>query len=233
MENENKEKELYEQDSDNIFSFEYKGQKGKNNQIYRKWENSMFEKYGNDAKLFYCKNDDIFFYVSNKECMEYPYYSTRCPKCNYSICQICSTIKDYMYDGSCCIKRRLYYCFHEDSQEFIKHKERGDKFEHYISIFLTPYVNLIYIITCIAPLLFYKLNFKNNSDYEYGLNQLTFIIFFFLYSLFAIIISICYTFINIYFLIILWFISFPFKLIPIKFVVGILYHSGVSNYIIF
>ena len=172
MENESKEKELYEYNSDNIFGFEYKGQKGKNNQIYRKWENSMFEKYGNDAKLFYCKNDDIFFYVSNKECMEYPYYSTRCPKCNYSICHICSTImKKEFDDGNCCIKRRLYYCFHEDSQEFIKNKENEggyyhDTFKDKSPLFLIPFINQIYIIACISAILFYKLYLEKHYSYE-------------------------------------------------------------------
>ena len=28
----------------------------------------MFKKYGKDAKLFKCKNENILFYVSKKEC---------------------------------------------------------------------------------------------------------------------------------------------------------------------
>ena len=94
--------------------------------------------------------------------------------------------------------------------------------------FLIPFVNFIYVIACISALLFYKLNLKykdDNYEYEYRLKDkyaCTFIIVFVLNSLFAIALSISYILINIYFLLFLWLILFPFKLIPIKYLDGIL-----------
>ena len=132
--------------------------------------------------------------------------------------------------GKCCLKIRLYYSFHEDSQEYINpigpYAEYAGKFNP--TFFLIPFVNFIYIIACISALLFYKLILKykdDNHEYEYRLKDkyvCTFIIFFVLNSLFAIVLSISYILINIYFLLFLWLISFPFKLIPIKYVAGIL-----------
>jgi len=76
MENDDKKLKLYEssENEDNIFISEYQGQSLKNNINYKNWENSMFVKYGKDAKLFHCQEDKIYYYVSNKNCMEYPYY---------------------------------------------------------------------------------------------------------------------------------------------------------------
>ena len=234
MENDDKEKKLYNfsENKDNIFTSEYKGQSIKNNINYKNWENSMLEKYGKDAKLFHCQEDDILYYVSNKECMEYPYYCTRCPKCNYFICYYCETMTnhDKAEFGKCCLKRRLYYSFHQDSQEYINPIGPFAKYAGRFSpfFFLIPFVNLVYIIACISALLFYKLNLKykdDNYEYEYRLKDkyaCTFIVFFVLNGLFAIILSIPYIIINIYFLLFLWLISLPFKLIPIKYLGGIL-----------
>ena len=123
MENDDKKLKIYDssENEDNIFSSEYQGQSLKNNINYKNWENSMFVKYGKDAKLFHCQEDKIYYYVSNKNCMEYPYYCTRCPKCNYFVCYFCQTMTnhDEAEYGKCCLKRRLYYSFHEDSQEYI------------------------------------------------------------------------------------------------------------------
>ena len=69
-----------------IFRPEYENQKIKNNQNFINWENSIFKKYGNDAKLFKCTKDKIYFYTSNKDCMDYPFYACRCPECNYFVC---------------------------------------------------------------------------------------------------------------------------------------------------
>ena len=239
MENDSKERAIIEDKSenekneDNIFSSESKDQKFKNNQDYKNWENSMFKKYGNDAKLFHCHEDNIFFYVSNKECMDYPYYSAKCPKCNYYVCYFCPFRDDNEKTGygMCCFKRRLYYSFHQDSQVFIApigHWENyGRKLNDILIFFLFPFINSVYIIACISALLYYKMILKDyrcSEDYEDRLNKNKYIfeIFFVINSLFAIVLSISYIIINFYFLLFMWIISLPFKLIPIKFWAGIL-----------
>ena len=139
--------------------------------------------------------------------MEYPYYYARCPECNYFICYFCELItdKDEAGFGNCCIKRRLYYSFHQDSQEYINpigpYANYAGTFNSFN--FLIPFVNLVYIIACISALLFYKLNLKYkgyNREYKYS--------FFVFNGLFAIALSIPYILINIYFLLFLWLISY-------------------------
>ena len=76
-------------DKENIFIPDYFNQKIKNNNKFKTWENLMFQKYGENARLFKCTVDKIYFYVSNKDCMEYPYYSSYCPMCNNVICYFC------------------------------------------------------------------------------------------------------------------------------------------------
>ena len=102
-------------DEDNIFIPDYFGQKVKNSKLFKNWENSMLKKYGNNAVLIYCSEDDLYFYSSNKEYYNFPYCSFQCPNCKYNICYYCSlkinkNNNDY---GACCVKRKIYYSFHE------------------------------------------------------------------------------------------------------------------------
>ena len=53
-------------------------------------------------------------------------------------------------------------------------------------------------------------------------SSFVFILFFVINALFAIVLSISYILINFYFLLIMWIISLPFKLVPIKYWAGIL-----------
>ena len=232
MENDNEER-IYEEDisnrKDNVFSTEYKGQNLKNNQNYKNWKNSMFKKYGNDAKLFHCHKDNILFYVSNKECMDYPYYATRCPKCNYFVCYFCPFMEDREHAGygKCCLKRRLYYSFYQDSQIFISPrgfwKSYDTTLNDVILVYLIPFLNLVFTIACISALLFYKMHLDGHYCYENRIKTgCVFELFFVINALFAIVLSISYILLNFYFLLIMWIISLPFKLIPIKFWAGII-----------
>ena len=46
--------------------------------------------YGQNAILFHCLKDNIYFYVSYKECLSHPIYKSYCPKCKQNICYYCS-----------------------------------------------------------------------------------------------------------------------------------------------
>ena len=63
-------------EKENIFIPDYFHQSIQNNNKFKTWENLMLQKYGNNARLFKCTVDKLYFYVSNEECMEYPYYSS-------------------------------------------------------------------------------------------------------------------------------------------------------------
>ena len=97
-------------EKENIFIPDYFNQNIQNNNKFKTWENLMLKKYGNNARLFKCTKDKIYFYVSNKDCMEYPYYSSKCPICNNVICYYCFRNSTYMRMEfcKCCIRRRLY-----------------------------------------------------------------------------------------------------------------------------
>ena len=213
-----------------IFRPEYENQKIKNNQNFINWENSIFKKYGNDAKLFKCTKDKIYFYTSNKDCMDYPFYACRCPVCNYFICYYClgRTDHDHAEFGQCCIRRRLYYSFHYDGLELLKPNESGDNDEVFaLLLFIIPFISMVFSIGAISALLFYKMEFYDGNRfycYEGRIknNAITFATFFVLNLLFAVVLSIPFFFLNIFVLIVLWLISIPFKLIPVKFVAGVL-----------
>ena len=88
---------------------------------------------------------------------------------------------------------------------------------------------MVFTIGAISALLFYKMRYydeKKNYWYWYENriknNVATFITFFVVNALFAVVLSIPFFFFNIFILLILWIISIPFKLIPLKFVAGVI-----------
>ena len=68
----------------NGFKLDYVGQ-SLNNSKFINWKADMYKKFGKDAKLFKCKNENILFYVSKKEC-ESQLYPCKCPSYHESIC---------------------------------------------------------------------------------------------------------------------------------------------------
>jgi hypothetical protein len=235
MENENEVEFINKNNNFEIFRPDYENQNIKNNQNFINWENSIFKKYGNDAKLFKCTKDNIYFYTSNKDCIDYPYYVCHCPECNYYVCYYCSARTEPRYSGfgQCCIRRRLYYLFYEDGLEYIKPDKRWNfdkptEFNGFpLVMFLLPFINMVYTIGAISALLFYKMEFYDGNDFNCYENRIknnvtTFLTFFIVNALFAVVLSIPFFFYNIFVLIILWLISIPFKLIPVKFVAGVI-----------
>ena len=59
---------------------------------FLKWKKTMIKIYGENAKLFKCIKDDIFFYSTDKDCKSYPFYRHKCPICKVQICLYCSQI---------------------------------------------------------------------------------------------------------------------------------------------
>ena len=149
-------------EKENIFIPDYFNQNIQNNNKFKTWENLMLQKYGSNARLFKCTVDKIYFYISDKDCMEYPYYSSYCPICKNVICYFCLRNSTYirMEFCKCCIRRRLYYLFHLGSQEYINPigplKDYADKFESGIIIYLVPFLNMIFTIGAISSMFFIK-----------------------------------------------------------------------------
>ena len=55
---------INEMKTDNMLMLDYDGQSLKDNLKFNSWKNIMLQKYGNDAKLFKCSYDAIYFYCS-------------------------------------------------------------------------------------------------------------------------------------------------------------------------
>ena len=107
----------------NLFMNDYYGQNLKKNESFIKWKNEMKKIYGNDAVLFECKKDKVYFYASKAECKKIPMYKQICPICNFTICYYCARhIRDNYDNGRCCFLRRLYCAINQDGFLFINDK---------------------------------------------------------------------------------------------------------------
>ena len=194
MENDIKEKEF---NDENIFKIDYKGQNLKKNNQFLNWKNMMLEKYGYNAKIFYCNLDKIFFCSYQFSCRD-EFFKRKCPFCNYKICYFCGR-----YDYDCCLKIELY----KNAQEF---SFSENIFREILFIYLIPYLNSIYLF---LSLFCY---FASDKDGEKGA------LHFCLEYLLAIILSIPYIITTIILLIILVVISIPFNFFPFKVFAGFL-----------
>ena len=195
MENDIKEKEINEDNlglNENVFGIEYIGQNLKKNEKFLNWKNIMLEKLGNEAKLFFCKNDKIYFYgyVSSS-------FTSICPICGFNICYFCSKIYN-----NCCIKRKIY-------ENVKKYSLEKDLCSEAIIAYFIPYLNSIYIMLTIS---YFFLREEIDKHYHY----------FFILYLMAIILSIPYFFTVIIFLIFLFIISIPFNFLPFKVFAGLM-----------
>ena len=68
------------------FKLDFSGQKIEGNKDFEEFKNKQIIELCKDAKLFQCKKDNIYFYISKKDCKLHPYYSKKCPLCKNSIC---------------------------------------------------------------------------------------------------------------------------------------------------
>jgi len=206
------------QNYNNIFHLDYKGQLLKSHIKYENWKNKMFEIYGDDAKLYKCIYDNIYFYGSNKEFYEFPFCKSRCTLCYKKICYFCSrNTEDNKDFGNCCIKRKFYY--------IILHDINNDNFEKdfyfYLLIFFVPMITLFLFIGVISENFYYFLiKFDNNICY-YEANDFTSKIII-LNGGISLILSIVFLVHDIYLKIIFLFISLFYKFSPLKYYLQII-----------
>ena len=126
---------------ENIFQIDYEGQNIKDSEAFIKWQDEMKKRYGNDAKLFKCNKDKIYYYGSIQDCKTIPLYKVKCPICKYTNCYYCSRhVRDYYDYGNCCISRRIHCLFFQSKNSFTKDIEtnKHNYREQYI-FFLIPF----------------------------------------------------------------------------------------------
>ena len=240
MENENIERlnENNKLNSQNIFKLDYKGQSLKGNIKFEEWKKEMLNIYGNDAKLFKCKRDYIYFYCSNQDCKTLPFYESVCPICHYRICYFCSKCSKYDYThGECCIIRRIYCMIFQDGFTYINGSADEEyNFKENI-IFLCPIIGFMYFAALFSIAFFYKLKVKDknvNEEY-YGIyedeikdSENNFCKFETIVGLnigLTFVLSFTFLILDIYFKILFILISLIFKGYPFKFYFGILYEG--------
>ena len=199
--------------SENIFKLDYKDQSLKSNSLFNAWKNKMLLKYGRDAKLFKCKNENLFFYVPYQEYKNKFFFSGKCPSCNTSLCYFCFK----KASRNCCITIRTYYIFFEDTIDSIENDNK--KFCIEFLKFLIPISSLFLIIGIFAKIWYYTLQ-RKDDDKTYFKDKDIYWASILIYGLTAIILSIIFMFFDIYLKIILLFISLFSKCYPIKYYIG-------------
>ena len=60
--------------ANDYFKLDFPGQNLKGNKLYEDFKKRKLKELGNDAKLFYCKRENLYFYKSKNECKEAPFY---------------------------------------------------------------------------------------------------------------------------------------------------------------
>ena len=112
MENDVKENQEYLINiNKNYFKLDFSKQKLKGNREFEEYKKLKLNELGKDAKLFHCKKDNLYFYVSKIECKTLPYYFKKCPLCYNYICYFCerNTYERIGIKGNCSINLALYY----------------------------------------------------------------------------------------------------------------------------
>ena len=149
---------------ENAFQLEYADQKlNEDNIVFRRWHDKMIEKFGRNAKLFKCIKDNIYFYASNEDCKNYPFYQSRCPCCNNPICYFCHRyVKDSYGNGLCCLSRKFFCFFLQDGLRLINQIDPDNDYPQdyykFLTFFLIPGLNLLFFMSTMHVQLFYKLS---------------------------------------------------------------------------
>ena len=206
------------QNDDNIFQLDYQGQILKTNIKYQKWKNKMIKIYGDDAKLYRCIYDNIYFYGSNEEFHKFPFCKSQCSLCYKTICYFCSRNTENNKDfGNCCIKRKINY--------IILHDINNDNFEKdfyfYLLIFFVPIITLFLFIGIISEYFYYLLIKYDKNIFYYEDNDFTSKIIIINGGI-SLMLSIVFLVHDIYLKIIFLFVSLFYKISPLKYYLKII-----------
>ena len=231
-ENQQNFKELIE-----YFKLDFPTQKLKGNRQFEEYKYKKLKDLGKDAKLFHCKIDNIYFYLSKEDCKTYPFYYKKCPLCNNYICYFCERCTEHPINekGNCCPKLRLYYLF------FVIGFKPLNKFNRdcltIMSIF--PIYSAVSYSIIILNVLFFELKPKHkrmnkyeyieNTYNSYLMNSFCFGFTIFITSLFGEwLLNICYSIYDAYFKIFLLVVSLFTKFCPFKYFISIAADASLS-----
>ena len=221
-ESQNKENILGE----NYFQILYPNQNYKLSFEYKHWKKNVDKILGKNGKEIFCEKDNIIIYQKYKNIDN----GIFCPICNKFLygCEYCNKILNKV-TKRCCLKAFINENI-KNSYKFIKMEKEEDKGDYYFYLFMSfiPFLCISQTILISLNLFFLGLENKRHEiidkiDMKDNLNN----IFIYVIVLYTILMVIPYTifFYSIYLIILI--LSLPFKLYPIKLLLG--FYSSVSE----
>ena len=198
------------------FRISYKNQKYEKSQEYKKWKQTMQEKFGNVGKEIICNKDNTIIYkIHNDNDIK-----IKCPTCNSDLynCIFCNKTRNKK-SHKCCIKAYFKYCIKDHYKnryiKFEQDKESKNIFKRTLLSSFFPLFPIFYIIFAFIDLFYF--NMREEKDNEEENLILEIIAFSFIFVM-----TINFAIIYYLFFLILFLISLPFNLYPIKMYFGVL-----------
>ena len=219
---------------------------------FEEFKKRKLKEQGKDAKLFYCKTNNIYFYESEKNCEAEPYYKKRCPLCKKYICYFCKSQESYSAElniGYCCIKLFVHDLLFYRAKKFLEEPYFDwidAPFRNITILSILPITGFIAYYIVFLNILLFELIIKTNPKENklHGENELHLFhynriythYYFFTFSypnlftsliyLSGLSLSICYTIYDIYFKILLLIISLFTKFCPFIYFIGVI-NNGI------
>jgi hypothetical protein len=238
-------------DMNDYFQLDFAKEDLKGNRKFEEFKKQRLDELGKDAKLFHCKNDNIYFYVNKKECEiddeNNICYFKRCHLCKNYICYFCERIRqnpkeDKMYRKYCCVLLNLYYLFFIKGFKYCKDYSQLDyneksEFKLYLKYTLIPLIKCFWYSIRFFSLLFDDLLLKDKKLKKQINNDLTYQNYLddgkYIFIAFCVVVNgitniICYTIIFYIFDILILIVSLFTKFNPLKYSVGI--YRGLFDY---
>jgi len=156
--------------SNDIFKLDYKGQLIKDNKKFKTFKKEKIKKYGSNAKLYFCKDENLYFYAPTKNNNFFSFDDAECPSCGINICYFCS--KNSGPDLICCPIGSMYdLLFHKgltftDNTDNV-YEAHDVTYYQLIPRFFIPFYSFIYLVGIISFKLFHGLRKNDMSEDEY------------------------------------------------------------------
>ena len=226
--------------SNEIFQLDYKGQSLKNNKKFEEWQKEQLARYGSNAKLYKCIQDNGYFYSPTKNNKYFSFDAKRCPSCNKQICYFCSKISyaDNEDDSrrvlsECCPTSNMYYLLFHKTKRFLYNNENyylSVKYENTYKKFFIPLFSFIYLVGIISFCLFHGLMYKYNiPEEQYFKEDCPSITSIILNALVGLILSLIFFIHTIYFKLLLLISSVCSKKNPLNYYLGII-NFGLNQF---
>ena len=214
-------------ESNDIFKLDYKGQLLKDNIKFKAFKNEKKKKYGSNAKLYYCKNENAYFYARTINNSFFSFDGAECPSCKDYICYFCS--KSSNDDLDCCPTGSMYTLLFKKGLTFTDNIDNiysGHDVTYYqlIPKFFIPFYSFIYLVGIISFILFHGLEFPGEDKgrhfyFKENCQSFTSII---LNALVGLVLYLIFFIHTIYFKLLILISSIPFKKKPFRYYIGII-----------